>query len=282
VDYRHFGARGVAFYGKPDERTVPVSLKRTRKKSRNSPMTSASGGEAASILVYKKRTSRNYDAEVHSMALQQRAILTRARVLEAAADVFARSGFAAATLNDITAEAGATKGALYFHFTSKDALAGAIVAEHESQWAPLVEAVTAAAPNPLVAAVALTYEFGVRLRDDPVTRAGIRLTTEHELIDADLPAPFLDWTESVQTLLTEARRDSLLRAGVTPAPTARAVVSGFYGVQAVSAIVSDRKDLEARLDEFWKLFLVGIAADADWVTFQRLVKRTLTAVHRSS
>jgi AcrR family transcriptional regulator len=215
------------------------------------------------------------------MVLQQRAVLTRARVLAAAADVFARSGFSAATLNDITAEAEATKGALYFHFSSKDALAAAIVEEYSAQWPALVEAITEAAPNPLAAIVALTYELGIRFREDPIVRAGVRLTLEHDLIDADLPAPFADWVDTVQAFFTEARRDQLLRSGVTPAPTARALVSAFFGVQNVSDVLSDRKDLEARLDEFWKIFLVGIAADPDWVAMQRLYKRALVAVHKA-
>lgn len=54
---------------------------------------------------------------------------TRARLLEAAARVYASRGFAGATLDDVAAEAGLTKGAVYGHFGSKDNLLVALMEE---------------------------------------------------------------------------------------------------------------------------------------------------------
>lgn len=47
---------------------------------------------------------------------------TRDAIVDGALRVFARDGFAAAPLGDIAAHAGITKGAIYWHFPSKDAL----------------------------------------------------------------------------------------------------------------------------------------------------------------
>ena len=47
---------------------------------------------------------------------------TRARLLDAAARVYARRGFDGATLDEVAAEAGFTKGAVYSHFGSKENL----------------------------------------------------------------------------------------------------------------------------------------------------------------
>ncbi len=55
---------------------------------------------------------------------------TRTALLEAAADVYARRGFAGATLDEVAAEAGFTKGAVYAHFGSKDNLLLALLEEH--------------------------------------------------------------------------------------------------------------------------------------------------------
>lgn len=52
---------------------------------------------------------------------------TRLTILEAALHIFARSGVSAATLEDIAAEAGVTRGALCWHFHSKDDLLTAIL-----------------------------------------------------------------------------------------------------------------------------------------------------------
>ncbi|MFL5702965.1 MAG: TetR/AcrR family transcriptional regulator [Ktedonobacteraceae bacterium] len=48
-------------------------------------------------------------------------------ILEAAVRIFARSGVSAATLDDIAAEAGVTRGALLWHFHTKDDLLMAII-----------------------------------------------------------------------------------------------------------------------------------------------------------
>jgi AcrR family transcriptional regulator len=60
---------------------------------------------------------------------EQRA-LTRARLLDAARRVFARRGFHAATVEEIAREAGATTGAIYSNFETKEELFLALFEDH--------------------------------------------------------------------------------------------------------------------------------------------------------
>lgn len=62
----------------------------------------------------------------------ERRARTRAQLLEAAARVYARRGFEAATLDEVAEEAGFTKGAVYDHFGSKEKLLLALLDEHLS------------------------------------------------------------------------------------------------------------------------------------------------------
>jgi AcrR family transcriptional regulator len=64
-----------------------------------------------------------------SIREEQRA-LTRARVLEAAARVFARRGFHGASVQEIAGEAAATTGAIYSNFSGKEDLYLAVFDEH--------------------------------------------------------------------------------------------------------------------------------------------------------
>jgi AcrR family transcriptional regulator len=59
----------------------------------------------------------------------ERRTRTRARILDAAFAVFAREGYYGATLEAIVAEAGLSKGALYYSFDSKQALFRALLEE---------------------------------------------------------------------------------------------------------------------------------------------------------
>ena len=61
---------------------------------------------------------------------------TRERLLEAAARVYARGGFGGATLDEVAAEAGFTKGAVYGHFGSKENLLVALLDEHLASRSP--------------------------------------------------------------------------------------------------------------------------------------------------
>ncbi len=64
------------------------------------------------------------------MRQAERRAQTTQRLLDAAAVVFARLGFHAATLDDIATAAGHTKGAVYSNFTSKDSLFLALLDRH--------------------------------------------------------------------------------------------------------------------------------------------------------
>jgi AcrR family transcriptional regulator len=82
-----------------------------------------------------ERTARRSDEENCLMPRghfdrSERKAQTRARLLDAAAQVYARRGFAGATLDEVAAEAGFTKGAVYGHFGSKENLLLALVEEY--------------------------------------------------------------------------------------------------------------------------------------------------------
>src|ERR1700683_4520753 len=66
----------------------------------------------------KRRATRLRDSE-----------RTRERLLQAASREIYRSGFQSASLETILAATGVTKGALYYHFDSKEALGYAVVDE---------------------------------------------------------------------------------------------------------------------------------------------------------
>ena len=57
---------------------------------------------------------------------QARAVERRKHLLDAAARVFAQRGFAAAQMDEIAREASTSKGGLYFHFPTKEALMAAV------------------------------------------------------------------------------------------------------------------------------------------------------------
>ena len=85
---------------------------------------------------------------------------TRLAILEAAVRIFARSGVSAATLEDIAAEAGVTRGTLCWHFHSKDDLVSAII-KHYGPHSIL---------GPIVDQIEQDLQNGVELDDESIIR----------------------------------------------------------------------------------------------------------------
>ena len=79
-----------------------------------------------------------------------------AELLDAALEVFAEKGFAAARMEDIAARAGAAKGTLYLYFRHKEALFEELV---RSAVAPVIETLGKVATNPAVPPAAVLDAF---------------------------------------------------------------------------------------------------------------------------
>jgi AcrR family transcriptional regulator len=91
---------------------------------------------------------------------------TRARLLEAAAAVFAQSGYHVATLEEVAAEAGFTKGAVYSNFESKEALFLALVDQEIAKRVQEIGAVVQAAGGGDIEAEA-ERQFQRFVREEP-------------------------------------------------------------------------------------------------------------------
>lgn len=89
--------------------------------------------------------------------------------------MFDRYGYGA-SLNDVIAQAGVTKGALYFHFSSKEDLARAVIEQqHALSVHPARQRLNDHEPG-LESVIRLSQSLARQLMDDAIVRAGIRLT----------------------------------------------------------------------------------------------------------
>lgn len=73
---------------------------------------------------------------------------TRTKIVEAAADLFTRSGVRAVGINEIWRSAGVAKSTLYQHFRSKDELVAAVLRSRNDAWCARLRDRAAAAHTP--------------------------------------------------------------------------------------------------------------------------------------
>ncbi|MFH0516092.1 ScbR family autoregulator-binding transcription factor [Streptomyces sp. M41] len=191
------------------------------------------------------------------MARQERAIRTRRVILEAAGAVFDEHGYTATTIAMVLERAEVTKGALYFHFPSKESLAQAVLDEQLS--------LGAVPPQPckLQELVDITFVFGQRLLGNSLLKGSVRLAVDQSAPPGvDHAGPFRQWADHLAGLFEQAREQGELLPTVRIRETVELLVGAFAGVQLMSRALTGREDLAERISVLWGHFLPSIAVPA--------------------
>ncbi|MFE6826196.1 ScbR family autoregulator-binding transcription factor [Streptomyces sp. NPDC057690] len=186
------------------------------------------------------------------MVKQDRAIRTRQTILSAAAKVFEEHGYQAATISEILTTAGVTKGALYFHFPSKEHLAEGVLHEQD-QLLPIPDRTCKI--QQFVDTVMLHAH---RLQTNAMVRAGVRLSLDQQALGLDRSGPFLRWSHISRDLLEKAQAQGELLPHVNTNETADVMVGSFAGVQAMSQAVCDHQDLPQRVNALLRHVLPSV------------------------
>jgi AcrR family transcriptional regulator len=192
------------------------------------------------------------------VARQQRAIRSRAAIVRAAAHVVDRHGLKAATLAKVSAEAGLSTGAVYFHFADKEALAS----ELENEAARALDELAAARPagdgTALMALVRTTRELAGLLSRDVVVRAGFQVSCERA--EGGVPVLRRRLAALLRRLLADARRDGSLAPGAAVDDIVATVVTITVGVQVLSRQRGAAWEASRVLERYWQAALPVLLA----------------------
>ncbi|SOB80066.1 transcriptional regulator, TetR family [Sphingomonas guangdongensis] len=96
----------------------------------------------------------------------ERAAANRDRLIAAARAAFASQGYAAASMDELTAAAGLTRGALYHGFGDKKGLLAAVIAQLDGEMSARLAAARAAAPDAWSGLMAESVAY-IRMALDP-------------------------------------------------------------------------------------------------------------------
>ncbi|WP_217236691.1 ScbR family autoregulator-binding transcription factor [Streptomyces sp. AC555_RSS877] len=185
------------------------------------------------------------------MARQERAIRTRNAVLEAAAAVFAERGYESATIVEILERAEVTKGALYFHFPSKEDLAHGVL-EHAVTELPTEQ------PIKVQSFVDMGLILAYRLPREPLLRGAARLAADQSA-QRFFGRPWQEWSAVTADRLAVAKEKGEVLPHVDPVRTAETMVAAFTGIQLMSQATTDMADFAERVSLLYDLVLPSIA-----------------------
>lgn len=180
---------------------------------------------------------------------QQRALDTRAGLVDAAATEFTQHGYAGGSVNRMLDVAACTKGAMYFHFASKRALAEAVLEAAEQAYSAVGQRwPTTGDVHPIVAiahmvdAAADLYEHDLRVQ------AASRLTLEPEFVDRYSTR---GWVDAVAGHAARLAESGCLVDGFTADRFARALVTILAGQRYLARVVpiGDTESISSRYSE---------------------------------
>ena len=182
-------------------------------------------------------------------------------IIETAARAFAERGFEGVSLNELVAATGMSKGAFYFHFSTKEEVA---LAAFRSKQIELIErlAVEVDANADVVDQLTASLRHRAELvSDDPSLHCVIRLGGE--LSARSSPgsdyASFMETaTDTLAGLIRRGIRSGEFRRQLDPEATARAIFAWIVGMDSLSLLGSAGKDLAQRTDEVLALLIPAL------------------------
>ena len=169
---------------------------------------------------------------------------TRERLLQAAFREIHKSGYRGTDLKTLLEQAGVTKGAMYHHFASKEALGYAVVDDvialitREKWLRPLQQTA-----NPVDALIGIVQSTSLRAED---VRCGCPLNNlSQEMAPLDegfrrrTAKVFADWHGGIVAALQRGKQRGLVRAQVDPFETANFLIALYEGYLSLAKNAQD-------------------------------------------
>ncbi|KZS57655.1 TetR/AcrR family transcriptional regulator [Mycobacterium ostraviense] len=214
------------------------------------------------------------------MARQVRSEVTRRKILDAAVDVFGEVGYAAAGWGTIIERTGMTKGALYHHFDSKEALASAIIEEGSDALLGAFRNVCGSASPALENMIHGTFAVAHLLSGDKTARAAEQLTAVLAGFNAVAAQFFGACTGEMAGQARRAIGEGDLRDDIDPELVGESIVGATFGMRLLSNALSrpgaNGYRVESpgrRLGQLWELLLPGMTVETSLPYFREFLAR---------
>jgi TetR/AcrR family transcriptional regulator, transcriptional repressor for nem operon len=173
---------------------------------------------------------------------------TRERLLQAGFREVHRSGFQNASIDTILAATNVTKGALYYHFDSKEDLGHAIVEEviaklARDRW--LLPLQRGKDKDPIDALIGIVRAIPARPEDlkggCPLVNLAQEMSQLDEQFRKRLETIFHAWQEGIATALRRGQSQGTVRRNLVPAETAGFLMAMVEGYEVLAKNAQDAK-----------------------------------------
>jgi AcrR family transcriptional regulator len=192
------------------------------------------------------------------MVRQARSEATRQKIIDSAVDLINEIGYPAAGLADIIERAELTKGALYYHFDSKEALATAIIEEGGGR--VITAFVSAGRPGSpaMENLIHGVFMVGDTISNDVLAAAASRLLRTFGGFNPAAKNTYARFLEEMTRRVESAVAEDDVKSDLDPDAIARTIFGAILGTELLSAALSGGDDLGRQMAGTWEVLLPAI------------------------
>jgi AcrR family transcriptional regulator len=207
------------------------------------------------------------------MVRQARSEATRTKIITSAVELFNEIGYPATGLGDIIERAEMTKGALYYHFDSKESLATAIIEEGSAH---LVEAfrsiITSSAPA-LEGIIHGVFVVADLLSTDQIARSATQLLRAFGEFNEAATRTYGGWMAQMMQSTRQAIDEGDIRGDLDPQAVGETIVGSMLGAELLANATTAGADILARVARTWKVLLPAIVTQESLSYFDEFLAR---------
>jgi TetR/AcrR family transcriptional regulator, transcriptional repressor for nem operon len=200
---------------------------------------------------------------------------TRAQILRAACREFAAKAYSSVSLDDILASAEVTKGAMYFHFRSKHALAEAIMDERSTMTRAAIVEIMGRKLSGLETIIDIVYLVGAQDFTTEAGRAGLNLLDSVGRIEGVQAKRLDEWTTGMSQAVARAVGEGDVLEGSDPQDVARLIIAVYTGTRLTTELNNAEQFLR-NMEKSWNFILPGFTVPDRITYFTQFIRRRTT------
>jgi AcrR family transcriptional regulator len=191
----------------------------------------------------------------------QRSERTREALLTRCLHLFAQRGFSSTSVDDVASAAGVTKGAMYWHFSSKEEIFHAILDRIREQWLAIVHLPVSAERTPDAQLARLFDAYGELFHQSPdicLFLQQVTLDRQNKAFAARVARVFASTARFIAGIIDEGKTERLMRADVDSLTTAHMILGMLAGASQ-QATATRSRTLRQLLSEAKAMTLAHLA-----------------------
>jgi AcrR family transcriptional regulator len=207
------------------------------------------------------------------MVRQARSEATRTKIITSAVELFNETGYPATGLGDIIERAEMTKGALYYHFDSKESLATAIIEEGSAHLVGAFRSIITSSAPALEGIIHGVFVVADLLSTDQIARSATQLLRAFGEFNEAATRTYGGWVAQMMQSTRQAIDEGDIRGDLDPQAVGETIVGSMLGAELLANATTAGADILARVARTWKVLLPAIVTQESLSYFDEFLAR---------